>query len=276
MIERLRRSQKAQSKSKSVALAPEGCALFGEPQLLEGEDAAAYAELLARLRAAVKPVDIIEEMFIADVVALEWEVLRWRRLKTTLMRARRFSALEYFLRKNLDYDLYSDHFADDLTEILQENFPKDKEDYAETLVQKFVRNEPKTVDEVNNVLERIETDIDVIKKGARNDKASELVQEYSRQEPEAVKLVDEVLTEAGMSMDLLVADALGENLENLDYIERLDRLTTVAEGRRNASLREIDRRRVVLGELLRRTVRNVEEGEFEAIQTTPTKGNRAA
>jgi hypothetical protein len=28
--------------------------------------------------AAVKPVDIIDEMFIADVVSLEWEVLRWR------------------------------------------------------------------------------------------------------------------------------------------------------------------------------------------------------
>jgi hypothetical protein len=54
-------------KSKSMTLAPTPLKLFGEPQLLEGEDAAAYDELLARFRAAVKPVDIIEEMFIADV-----------------------------------------------------------------------------------------------------------------------------------------------------------------------------------------------------------------
>jgi hypothetical protein len=73
-----------------MTLAPTRLKLFGEPQLLEGEDAAAYDELLARLRAAVKPVDIIEEMFIADVVALEWEVLRWRRLKVALIRARGF------------------------------------------------------------------------------------------------------------------------------------------------------------------------------------------
>jgi hypothetical protein len=63
----------AQTVAK-MTLAPTRLRLFGEPQLLEGEDPAAYDELLARFRAAVKPVDIIEEMFIADVVALEWEV----------------------------------------------------------------------------------------------------------------------------------------------------------------------------------------------------------
>jgi hypothetical protein len=35
-----------------------------------GEDAAAYDQLLARICAAVKPVDIIDETFIADVVSL--------------------------------------------------------------------------------------------------------------------------------------------------------------------------------------------------------------
>jgi hypothetical protein len=39
--------------------------LFGQPIILEGEDAATYEELLARIRAAIKSVDIIEEMFIA-------------------------------------------------------------------------------------------------------------------------------------------------------------------------------------------------------------------
>jgi hypothetical protein len=48
-------------------------------KLLEGEDAAAYDQLFARICSAVKPVDIIEEIFVADLVSLEWEVLRWRR-----------------------------------------------------------------------------------------------------------------------------------------------------------------------------------------------------
>jgi mannitol-1-phosphate/altronate dehydrogenase len=99
------------------------------------------------------------------------------------------------------------------------------------------------------------------------------VKQYVRHEPDAVTLVDELLAQAGTSMDVVVVDILAPNL---DDIERIDRLTTVAEGRRDASLREIDRRRVVLGETLRRTVQEVEEGEFEVIEATPAKGKKVA
>ena len=70
------------NKSKTEIAAPrvpgraQRLALFGPPLLIEGEDAAAYDQLLARICAAEKPVDIIDEIFIADVVSLEWEVLR--------------------------------------------------------------------------------------------------------------------------------------------------------------------------------------------------------
>jgi hypothetical protein len=74
-------------------------------------------------------------------------------------------------------------------------------------------------------------------------------------------------------MDALMADALAEKLA---YIERIDRLTTIAESRRNASLHEIDRRRAVLGEPLRRSVQEIEDGEFKVIETTPAKGKSAA
>jgi hypothetical protein len=71
MIERIRRSgAKAGLRGASVAPgSPERWAVFGPPQLLQGEDAAAYAQLLARVCAAVKPVDMIDEMFIVDVVS---------------------------------------------------------------------------------------------------------------------------------------------------------------------------------------------------------------
>jgi hypothetical protein len=70
----------------------------------------------------------------------------------------------------------------------------------------------------------------------------------------------------------ILADALAGKL---DDIERVDRLTAVAEGRRNASLREIDRRRVVLGETLRRTVQEVDEKECKLLEP-PAKGEKAA
>ena len=244
-------------------------ALFGPPLLLEGEDAAAYDQLLARICAAVKPVDVIDEMFVADVVSLEWEVLRWRRLKWSLIRARANKVLEDLLRENLEYDLYAEHFADQLAEILRDNVPEDKAEDAQMLARKCARNEPDAVDNVNKFLAGIDRDMDDVLDGARARKAKELVQEYVGREPDAVTLIDQLLTGAGKSMDGLTADALAERL---DVIERIDRLTTIAESRRNVSLHEIDRRRAVLGETLRRSVQEIEDGEFEVIETTPAKG----
>src|SRR2546428_9603200 len=80
----------------------QGLAVFGPPLLLEGEDATAYDQLLARICAVVKPVDIMDEMFVADIVALEWEILRWRRLKWSLMREAGLRALKLFLIKQLE------------------------------------------------------------------------------------------------------------------------------------------------------------------------------
>ena len=108
-------------------------ALFGQPQLLEGEDAAAYDQLRSRIHAAVKPVDIVEEMFIDDVVSLEWEVLRWRRLKLSSIRARRLEALEGFLRNEVGVG------PDELVEFLQEHLP---EDQAKDLVDDWFQDEP--------------------------------------------------------------------------------------------------------------------------------------
>src|SRR5215813_11208057 len=96
--------------------------LLSSPVLLAGEDDAAYHEFLSRVRTAMNPVDIIDEMFIADVVSLEWEVLRWRRLKSSLMRTRGLEALEQFLSGHLDYcDHYRTHFERELAGILQDN-----------------------------------------------------------------------------------------------------------------------------------------------------------
>jgi hypothetical protein len=79
-------SKKRIAKSKSIASASapvHRLALFGPPSLLEGEDAAAYDTLLARICAAVRPRDIVD-----------WEVLQWRRLKLSVIRARGLTALE--------------------------------------------------------------------------------------------------------------------------------------------------------------------------------------
>ena len=263
------------NKSKTEIAAPsvpervQRLALFGPPPLIEGEDAAAYNQLLARVCAAVKPVDIIDEIFIADVVPSEWEVLRLRRLKWSLIRAPALEALADFLGENLDYDLYSEDFADDLAKILQDNLPEDQAEDAQTLAYKCARNEADAVDKVNEILDGIGLNMDQVLDDAKGRTAKELVQEYVRREPDAVTLVDGLLTDPGVSMDGFMARSLRNKL---DDIERIDRLITTAESRRDASLREIERRRAFLGETLRRSVQEIEDGEFEVIEQTPAEG----
>ena len=131
-------SRKSESKTEIAAVPGQvqRLAVFGPPLLLEGEDAAAYDELLARVCAAVKPADIIDEMFIADIVVLEWEVLRWRRLKWTLMQETGLKALELFLVEQLEsnYALHEEHFKSYLTTILQNNLPTEQAGSAGALV----------------------------------------------------------------------------------------------------------------------------------------------
>lgn len=58
--------------------------IFGPPALLPGENPNGYAELLSRVREAVKPCGIIEEILVRDVVDHCWDILRWRRIKAEL------------------------------------------------------------------------------------------------------------------------------------------------------------------------------------------------
>src|SRR5262245_32663466 len=72
-------------------------AWLGPPPLLEGEDAAAYDDLLRRISGAVKPSDIFEEIWVQDIVDLVWEVVRLRRLSASLMTATAHRAVETIL-----------------------------------------------------------------------------------------------------------------------------------------------------------------------------------
>jgi hypothetical protein len=267
---------KANSKTKSNTspLAKvQGLTLFGSPQLLlPSEDAAAFDQLLGRFCAAIKPVDIIDEMLIDDVVSLEWDVLRWRRLKSSLMRTLELKGLEQFLRDHLDYDQYWKFFEEDLTEILQDNLKDQSDDDAQTLAHKCAQNDLDADDKVNEILAAIDLDIDAVVKIAKARKAETLARDYVRRKPGAIKLINELLARASLSIDALMVRSLPEQLDN---IERIDRLITIVETRRNAMLREIDRRRAALSEALRRQVQEV-EAEFEVIEKTPAEAKSAA
>ena len=70
-------------------------------------------------------------------------------------------------------------------------------------------------------------------------------------------------------------------IRELTSLERIDRLAALAESRRNAVLREIERHRAVFAQLLRDKVQDVQDAEFEtiepkAISQNDTGNNEAA
>jgi hypothetical protein len=61
--------------------------LFGPPPLLEGEDAAAYDEIAARLCSAAQPTDFIDEFWARDLADASWNILRLRRVEAAFLSA---------------------------------------------------------------------------------------------------------------------------------------------------------------------------------------------
>jgi hypothetical protein len=154
--------------------------------------------------------------------------------------------------------------------ILEDHLP---EDQANSLAQQCARNEPDARESIDKILADSQYNADTALCDAKARKASELVQGYVRREADAMTLVDKLLTEAGETIETFMTEALAKKL---DKTERFNRLFAMAESRRNASLREIDRRRAVLGQVLRRVVQEIEDHQFEMIGTTPAKGSKAA
>src|SRR5262249_29120234 len=276
-----------QTNSKSTL------ASFGRPLVLPGEDVAAYNGLFTQLRAAVKPTDFIYEIYIEDVVTAQWDILRFGRLKSSLLRACELSALRSFVAANLSCRRYADYFADDLTKALQDNLIEDQADFAGSLARRCARNDLDALEPVEKILPSTIEDgtkdtsllsfttatrenrpnLDSIRSAARWQKTSEIVDDYARGKTDAVKFIRALLVRAGTSIDDLMADSF---MKILPELERIDERIAVAESRRNAALREINRRNALLGDALRRSVQEVEDAEFEVIETLAAKGKNAA
>jgi hypothetical protein len=81
------------------------------PPLVNGEDGAAYDRLAARIMAAVAPANVIEEIWVRDVVDLVWDVVRLRRLKAGLFKVGATDGMRQLLRSVGEWD----HKAHDWT-----------------------------------------------------------------------------------------------------------------------------------------------------------------
>jgi hypothetical protein len=186
--------------------------------------------LLARISAAVKPSDTIEEIWVRNIVDFTWECFRWRRLKTSL---------------------------------LADTVPNELEDALEHLVRKR-----STVEEDTEHLPKLNSDFATSPPSRQRKLANKLVKKWAARDPAAIERVNKLLASANKTIDTVMARVF---VESFDEIDRIDRSITTTEARRNAVLREIDRRRTALAQALRQTLHEAEEAEFEIVK--PKKMN---
>src|SRR5690242_4264555 len=77
----MRRKPKTAVRSKTLARR----SLFGPPPVLKNENAEAFERLIKQLYADLAPQDLAEESFIHVIAHAEWDIRRWRRIKTCLL-----------------------------------------------------------------------------------------------------------------------------------------------------------------------------------------------
>jgi hypothetical protein len=75
--------------------------LFSPPRLLLGESAEQFASLRAELMRDIKPKGIVEKIYVYDLAALVWDIVRFRRLQTDIILNARPAALLTILRQLL-------------------------------------------------------------------------------------------------------------------------------------------------------------------------------
>jgi hypothetical protein len=121
----------------ATKIASKAVHLFGPPQLIDGEDCRAYEELQQRVCLSLEPADIFEEIWLRDFVDLTWEVLRWRRLKSSLMAASAFKGLQKVLEP-FSFDGYHD------------------------LVEDWAARKPNAIEQVNRMLESAGLTVDAV------------------------------------------------------------------------------------------------------------------
>ena len=73
--------------------------LFAKPPLLITESAEDFASLSAALAQTIKPRDVVEQMYVDEIAALSWEILRYRRCKAAIINAAFKGALEDLLSR---------------------------------------------------------------------------------------------------------------------------------------------------------------------------------
>ena len=81
-------------------------AILSKPPLLITESADEFDALHKALQQEIKPRGVIEQMYVADISYIQWEILRLRRCKVVIVNVALQFALEKLLLQLLNDDNY--------------------------------------------------------------------------------------------------------------------------------------------------------------------------
>jgi hypothetical protein len=95
--------------------------------------------------------------------------------------------------------------------------------------------------------------------------AETLSEGWAARKPDIVEEVKKTLSSAGLSTDTILAQTFSLKVNDIQQIQHM---IALAEARRNATLREIDRHRQTLGQKLRRAAQQIADGELRVIEHT--------
>lgn len=202
-------------------------AIFGPAPILEHEDAAAYDALIAEVSSAVNPTDVIEDIFVRDIVDLTWEIFRSRRLKANL------------LSDSVPYHLGN-------------------------ILAPLVNKSPAPIEAQRSVEPLGLFPLPLpLPPPTPPSLAHKLARKWANHDPAAIKRVEKLVASRKLSMDDVFARVF---MDKFDEIERIDRFTMITEERRNSVFREIDRRRASFVQTQRGTVKEIDNMEFQTIE----------
>jgi hypothetical protein len=239
--------------------------LLGPPPRLEGEDVAVYEELMARVHRDLKPRDVIEQIWMRDIVDNTIEILRYRRFRTKLLNSLVLEAREKALNSAVD---------DELNRLVHEEREPPPE-----VQQKAVGDG--LFDQLRKEKKRrrkLEKGIDLPPSRREPEPEPESwaeCKERLQEDPAVVEKLRKVRESVQSELDLEHI-AAEEFVGVLHDIERIDHLISIAEQRRNAVVHEMDRRRAVFAQRMREKLQEIEDADFQTIETKATMVKRLA
>jgi len=176
--------------------------------LLDGELSADYENFQIACYSDLKPKGMIENIWVDDFIQYEWEIIRLRRMRVSILQSSR---------------------QDALSRLLQSIFP---------------------YNEMNR------------------DERKSLAFDWSTGQTDAVERIDTILKAHDLSSDAIISEAFKTHIDTFD---KIDRLIENCTRRRDAAIRDLDKRRDDLAARMRKLASTVSDATFVDVDEKRTE-----